>query len=78
MSTTVSIPTPALPGEQYAAALAAMFKFGDTLVTILNSPAMIAARNSADVQTALSKMDSDLAEARKTGDLSEIDKESSG
>jgi hypothetical protein len=67
-----------IPGEEFAAALAAVFNFSDKLVTMLNTPAMLAARNKADVQALLQKMDADLLEAQKTGNISKIDKESSG
>jgi hypothetical protein len=68
----------ALPGEQFAAAAAALFKAGDDIFNILNSPTMLALRQTADIQDALNKMDADLAAAKKTGDLTTINQEASG
>lgn len=61
-----------------AMALAQFFKLGDDLLNILNSPQMQAARKSASVQAELEKMDAALVKAKKTGDLTEINKEASG
>jgi hypothetical protein len=61
-----------------ANALAAIFKMGDAIFEALNSPQVLALRQSQDVQNALAKMDADLAAAQKTGDISVIDKEASG
>lgn len=63
---------------EVAQALAAVFKLGDTILTIINSPAMQAARQRADVQAILTQWDDDLKQAQKTGDLTQIDKEASG
>ena len=68
----------ALPGEGYAQALAAIFKAGDDLLNILNSPQMLALRQSQDIQGALSRMDADLKAAQVSGDISTIDTEASG
>ena len=73
-----AIPVPSLPGEQFAAAAAALFKLGDTIFATLNSKEMLALRQSQDIQAALEAMDQDLADAKKTGDISQIDKDSSG
>lgn len=67
-----------LPGEQFAMALASVFKMGDDIFNTLNSPQMLALRQRQDIANLLNKMDSDLATAHKTGDVSQIDKESSG
>lgn len=61
-----------------AQALAGFFKAADTIISAVNTPAMIAARQSAEVQAELSKMDADLVAARKSGDFSQVDKDSSG
>lgn len=61
-----------------AQALAQMFKLGDAIFETLNSGPMLAARQRSDIQEALAKMDTDLATAQKTGDISTIDKEASG
>jgi hypothetical protein len=77
-------PTPTLsigaefPGEEFAAALAAIFNFSDKLLTVLDSPVMLAARKNADVQAALARMDADLSRAQQTGDIAQVDKDSSG
>jgi hypothetical protein len=87
MSTTTA--TPLSPDDQItlgvtsdigavAGALAAVFKMGDDIFNVLNSPAMLEARKSAAVQAELLKLDADLATAQKTGDLTEINKEASG
>lgn len=61
-----------------ASALAALFKLADSIVTTLNSPQMLAARKNADVQACLERMDQDLEDAQRTGDLTKVDQESSG
>lgn len=61
-----------------AEAFAAFFKAADTLLTILNSPAMLAARQRADVQAILNKDDADLVQAQHTGDATQVSKDSSG
>jgi hypothetical protein len=62
---------------QVAQALAAVFKAWDDFSAIVNSPAMLAARQSEAVQSALAKMDADLLAAQKTSDLTKIDAEAS-
>lgn len=44
----------------------------------LNSPSMIAARQRADIQALLSKMDADSLAAQKSGSLTAVDADSSG
>lgn len=61
-----------------ATALATFFKLADGIIAVIDSPAMVAARQSAAVQAALEKMDTDLRNAQKTGDLTEINTEASG
>lgn len=86
---TMADPTASTPAEtlgigittdvgSVANALAAIFKIADSLFETLNSPAMLAARKGMAVQAALTKMDNDLVQAQKTGDISQIDKEASG
>lgn len=45
---------------------------------ILNSPSFIAARQRADVQAALNKMNADSLAAQKSGSLHQVDADSSG
>jgi hypothetical protein len=61
-----------------AEALAAFFKLVDTFMTVLNSPAMLAARQRADVQALVNRQDADLAAARKTGDTTKLSEDASG
>ena len=63
---------------EVAQALAAVFKLGDNLLTILNSPVLQAARQRADVQAAILAMDEDLKQAQLTHDLTKIDADASG
>lgn len=72
---TIGIVTDA--GE-FAQAVAAVFKMGDDIFNALNSPQMLALRQSAAIQAELAKMDQTLIEAQKTGDLTELNKEASG
>jgi len=60
-----------------ALALAAALKAFDDLFSVFNSPQMLAARKNVDIQALLLKMDNDLKQAQKTGDFSQVDKESS-
>lgn len=61
-----------------ANALAALFKLADGIVIMLNSPQMLAARKNADVHAALERMDQDLKDAQRTGDLTQADRDASG
>lgn len=61
-----------------AQALAAVFKMGDDIFQVLNSPPMLLARKNADVQAILERWDNDLKEAQATGYLKAVDTESSG
>lgn len=67
-----------IPGEQFAALAAAMFKLGDDIFNVLNTPAMLVMRQRQDIQAVLNQMDSDLAQAQKTGDVTQVDRDSSG
>ena len=59
-------------------ALASIFKLGDAIFETLNSPQMLAARQRADVQAILVKMDADLKSAQAMGNLAKLDAEVSG
>jgi hypothetical protein len=61
-----------------AEALAAVFKLADSIFAVVNTPVMVAARNRVDVQAILNEWDSDLEHAQKTGDVSQVDRDSSG
>lgn len=61
-----------------AQALASIFKMGDDIFNVLNSPIMLEARKNADVQAVLLRWDQNLKEAQTTGNLTTVDKESSG
>jgi hypothetical protein len=63
---------------EFAQAAAALFKLGDTIFSTLNTPQMLALRQSAAIQAELAKMDATLAQAQKTGDLTELNREASG
>lgn len=79
--------TPTMPNQQItlgitsdigavAGAFAALFKAGDDLFNILNSPNMLAARQNAAVQAALDKITSDAnAALQPGGDLTEVEKD---
>jgi hypothetical protein len=61
-----------------AGLLAAVFKAADDLNEVLNSPQMLAARQSAGIQAALAKMNADSLAAMKSGSLHQVDVDSSG
>jgi hypothetical protein len=61
-----------------AEALAAVFKLADSIFEVVNTPAMVAARQRVDVQAILNEWDSDLLVAQKTGDVAQVDRDSSG
>lgn len=77
-TTAAALASDLVPGEQYAAALANIFKAADDFFMVLNSPAALKARQSADVQAILGKWDADLKAAQATGNLAAIDQEASG
>jgi hypothetical protein len=79
MGTPTSVAVGAsLPGEQFAVAIAAIFKAADDIFLVMNSPTMLALRRSADIQAILQDDDADLKKAQTTSDITIIDKESSG
>lgn len=57
----------AIPGEQFAAAAAAIFKFADSIFLTLNSPEMLALRQREDIQALLQASD-DTLKAAQGGD----------